>query len=77
MDIEKRVQQALEKVRPYLQDDGGDIVLVDVDVPVVRVKLLGACRHCDIKTTTMKIGVEDLIIKSVPEITKVISVEED
>ena len=74
MDTEGRVLEALEKVRPYLQEDGGDIQLVEINIPIVKVKLLGACEHCDLSTMTMKIGVEEIIKKSVPEITEVISV---
>lgn len=74
MDTEGRILEALEKVRPYLQEDGGDIQLVEINIPIVKVKLLGACEHCDLSTMTMKIGVEEIIKKSVPEITEVISV---
>jgi len=75
MDIENRVLEALEKVRPYLKEDGGDIQLVEINIPVVKVKLLGACVHCDMSAMTMKVGVEEMIKKNAPEITKVISVD--
>jgi Fe-S cluster biogenesis protein NfuA len=74
MDTERRVLEALEKVRPYLQEDGGDIKLVEVAIPVVKVKLMGACVHCDMSAMTMKVGVEEMIKRAVPEITTVIAV---
>jgi len=74
MDTKSRVLEALEKVRPYLQEDGGDIELIEVIIPVVKVKLLGSCEHCDMSSMTMKVGVEEMIKRSVPEITQVISV---
>lgn len=74
MDTKIRVLEALNKVRPYLQEDGGDIELIEINVPIVKVKLLGSCEHCDMSTMTMKVGVEELIKRTVPEITQVIAV---
>ena len=74
MDIESRILEALDKVRPYLREDGGDIELVEVEVPVVKVRLTGTCEHCDMSSMTMKVGVEEMIKRSVPEITTVIAV---
>jgi Fe-S cluster biogenesis protein NfuA len=72
--IRERVSQALEKVRPYLQSDGGDIDLVDVtDDGTVKVRLTGACHGCPYSMQTLKAGVEQAIMKEVPEITRVIS----
>lgn len=75
MTIEERVLEALEKIRPYLLQDGGDISLVEVSIPVVKVKLHGACETCKMSYMTMKAGVEDMIMRSVPEIESVITVE--
>lgn len=72
--IRERVAKALERVRPYLQSDGGDIDLLDVtDDMTVRVKLKGACHGCPYSMQTLKAGVEQAIIKEVPEIKRVIS----
>ena len=74
-DIKDRVTNALEKVRPYLQSDGGDIDLIEVtDDMTVKVKLLGACQGCPYSVQTLKAGVEQAIMKEVPEIKRVISV---
>jgi Fe-S cluster biogenesis protein NfuA len=72
--IRERVVKALERVRPYLQSDGGDIDLVDVtDDMTVKVKLTGACQGCPYSMQTLKAGVEQAIMKEVPEIRRVIS----
>jgi Fe-S cluster biogenesis protein NfuA len=72
--IKDRVLKALERVRPYLQSDGGDIEFVDVtDDMTVKVKLTGACHGCPYSLQTLKAGVEQAIMKEVPEIKKVIS----
>ena len=72
--IRDRVLKALERVRPYLQSDGGDIEFVDVtDDMTVKVKLTGACHGCPYSMQTLKAGVEQAIMKEVPEIRRVIS----
>jgi Fe-S cluster biogenesis protein NfuA len=72
--IKERVLTALERVRPYLQSDGGDIEFVDVsDDMTVKVKLTGACHGCPYSLQTLKAGVEQAIMKEVPEIKRVIS----
>ena len=72
--IKDRVMKALERVRPYLQADGGDIEFVDVsDDMTVKVKLTGACHGCPYSLQTLKAGVEQAIMKEVPEIKRVIS----
>lgn len=72
--IKDRVMKALDRVRPYLQSDGGDIDLIDVSEDMtVKVKLTGACHGCPYSMQTLKAGVEQAIMKEVPEIRKVIS----
>jgi Fe-S cluster biogenesis protein NfuA len=75
MTIEEQVLLALEKVRPYLMQDGGDISLVEIAVPVVKVKLHGACETCSMSYMTMKAGVEEVIKRSIPEIESVVTVD--
>ncbi|MBN1107603.1 MAG: NifU family protein [Bacteroidales bacterium] len=73
-NIRERVAKVLEKVRPYLQSDGGDIELLDVtDDMIVKVRLKGACHGCPFSMQTLKAGVEQAIIKEIPEIKSVIS----
>ena len=72
--IKERVLKALERIRPYLQSDGGDIEFVDVtDDMTVKIKLTGACHGCPYSIQTLKAGVEQAIMKEVPEIKRVIS----
>ncbi|HEX7492914.1 MAG TPA: NifU family protein, partial [Bacteroidales bacterium] len=72
--IKDRVLKALERVRPYLQSDGGDIEFIDVtDDMTVKVKLTGACHGCPYSMQTLTAGVEQAIMKEVPEIKRVIS----
>jgi len=73
--IKARVEAALEKIRPYLVADGGDIVLVDItDDMVVRVEMKGACNGCPFSMQTLKAGVEIAVKKEVPEIKEVVDV---
>lgn len=72
--IRERVVKALNRVRPYLQNDGGDIDLIEItDDLTVKVKLTGACHGCPFSMQTLKAGVEQAIMQEVPEIKKVIS----
>ncbi|NLV18255.1 MAG: NifU family protein [Bacteroidetes bacterium] len=73
--MKERVTEVLDKVRPYLQSDGGDIELIEVtDDLEVKVKLKGACQGCPFSMQTLKAGVEQAVIKEVPEIKRVVSV---
>jgi Fe-S cluster biogenesis protein NfuA len=73
--IKERVEKALEKIRPYLVADGGDISIVDItDDMVVRVEMKGACNGCPFSMQTLKAGVEIAIIKEVPEIREVVDI---
>jgi Fe-S cluster biogenesis protein NfuA len=71
-ELTHRVQQALDTMRPFLNADGGDAEVVDVTKDMlVRIKLLGTCSTCDLSKMTMKAGIEQAIIKAVPEIRAV------
>jgi Fe-S cluster biogenesis protein NfuA len=73
--IKERVEKALEKIRPYLVADGGDISIVDItDDMVVRVEMKGACHGCPFSMQTLKAGVEIAIMKEVPEIREVVDI---
>jgi len=70
--LKEKVEDALNKVRPSLQADGGDIELIDVDEDgVVKVKLQGACAGCPMSQMTLKMGVEKILKQNVPEIDRV------
>ena len=75
MTIKEKVENALQKVRPSLQADGGDVQLVDVDEDgLVKVKLMGACGGCPMSQMTLKMGIEKILKQNVPEVTSVESV---
>ena len=75
MTIKENVENALQKVRPSLQADGGDVQLVDVDKDgLVKVKLMGACGGCPMSQMTLKMGIEKVLKQDVPEVTSVESV---
>lgn len=70
-DIKEAVKQALAKIRPMLQRDGGDIELVEVTDGIVKVRLTGACKGCPMSQMTLKQGVEKLLMKEVPGLKQV------
>jgi len=72
MTIKDKVEEALQKVRPSLQADGGDVELVDVgEDGLVKVKLTGACGGCPMSQMTLKMGIEKILKQNVPEVTSV------
>jgi Fe-S cluster biogenesis protein NfuA len=74
VDLKEKVEAALNKIRPSLRADGGDVVLVGVEGNLARVKLTGACGGCPMSQMTLKMGVEKVIRQEVPEIEGVESV---
>jgi len=73
--MREQIENALEKIRPALQRDGGDIELVDVeDNGIVKVRLTGACGGCPMSQMTLKQGVERIVKQLVPEVKSVESV---
>lgn len=72
-----RIEQALDRIRPYLQKDGGDIEVVEITEAMdIRVRLLGACESCPMSFMTMKAGVEAELRGLVPEIRSIQTVDE-
>jgi Fe-S cluster biogenesis protein NfuA len=75
MTLKEKVENALEKVRPSLQADGGDVKLIDVgDDGVVKLSLQGACAGCPMSQMTLKMGIEKILKQNIPEVTSVESV---
>ena len=70
-DLTTLVEQALGKIRPLLQRDGGDIELVEVNDGVAKVRLTGACKGCPTSQMTLKQGVEKVLLKEVPGLKEV------
>ena len=70
-----KIEVALQEIRPFLQDDGGDIDFIELtDQWVVKVKLVGACSSCNISMMTLKNGVEVVIKHAVPEVKEVVEI---
>jgi Fe-S cluster biogenesis protein NfuA len=73
--MKESVQTALDKIRPMLQRDGGDVELVDVEGSIVKVRLKGACKGCPMSQMTLKNGIEKFLKQEVPEVDRVESVD--
>ena len=73
--IEKKVQKALDEIRPSLQADGGDVEIVAVEKGVVKVRLQGHCVGCPMSALTLKQGIETHLKKRVPEVVKVEAIQ--
>ncbi|MFO7827524.1 MAG: NifU family protein [Bacteroidales bacterium] len=74
-DFEKKINDAIEMVRPYLVADGGNIEFVELtEDMIVKVQLMGACGSCPFSLQTLKNGVEQAVRKQVPEVKEVVSV---
>jgi Fe-S cluster biogenesis protein NfuA len=73
--MKERVRSAIERIRPNLQSDGGDVELVEVtDEGIVKVKLLGACHGCPMSQMTLKMGIQKYLQKEVPGVKEVVSI---
>ena len=73
--MKDKVEKALDKVRPMLMADGGNVTLVDVSADgVVKLKLTGSCGCCPMSQMTLKNGIEKILKEEVPQVTKVVAV---
>jgi len=72
--LRERVEAVLDKIRPSLQNDGGDVELIDVDESgIVKVRLKGACAGCPMSQMTLKQGIESTLKQEIPEVKEVVS----
>jgi len=69
--MREKVQEVLDKIRPNLQADGGDVELVEVADGIVKVRLQGACKGCPMSQMTLKMGIERILKEQIPEVTEV------
>ena len=74
MEIENKIKELLENLRPYLQMEGGDIEFIKYEDKFVYVKLIGACANCNYQDVTLKDGIEEMLKGEIPEIEGVINV---
>jgi Fe-S cluster biogenesis protein NfuA len=71
--VKERVEEALDLIRPALENDGGNVELVDVDedAGIVKLKLVGACGSCPMSQLTLRMGIERVLKEQIPEIVEV------
>ena len=69
--MKEKVQESINKIRPMLQADGGDVELVDIEDGVVKVRLKGACAGCPMSQVTLKNGIEKFLKQEIPEVVSV------
>jgi Fe-S cluster biogenesis protein NfuA len=74
IEMREKVEEALGRIRPALQADGGDVELIDVKEGVVSVRLVGACGGCPMSTMTLRNGIERVLKHDVPEVKEVVTV---
>ncbi len=72
--MQDKVQSALDKIRPALQADGGDVELIEVKDGIVKLKLQGACGGCPMASMTIKHGIEKILKERIPEVKEVVAV---
>ncbi|MCH1473778.1 MAG: NifU family protein [Bacteroidia bacterium] len=72
---ETKIEEALESIRPFLKQDGGDVEFVSYENKIVKLRLLGACSTCSISHLTMKAGIEESIKKLLPEVESVSAID--
>lgn len=70
-DVERRIEDALDSVRPYLGSHGGDVNLLEVDGEVVRLQFAGSCKSCPSSSVTLELAVEDAVRAAAPEISSI------
>ena len=69
-----KVEEVLNKIRPRLMADGGNVELIGVDDGVVKVRLTGACGDCAMATITLRMGIERILKQEIPEVKEVVAV---
>jgi len=74
--MREKVEAVLDKIRPALISDGGNVELVDVSDGTVQVRLTGACDGCPMATMTLKMGIEQILRQEIPEVKEVVAVQE-
>lgn len=75
--VVEEVKKILNKIRPYLNSEGGDLDFIDYKDGVVYIRMLGACMDCGALDSTLKDGIEALLIENVPDVIEVVNVTDD
>ena len=72
-ETEKKIIELIDKMRPFLENDGGDIEFVEYKDNIVYIRLTGACQNCSMIDITLKDGIEEMLVTEIPEIKEVIN----
>lgn len=75
METEKKIKEIIERIRPYLVSDGGNLEYIKFEDGIVYIKLLGACAGCSMIDITLKDGIEAMLVEEVPEVLGVVRVD--
>lgn len=75
MNVEEKIVNEIEKLKPYLQNDGGNIEFIKFEDGIVYVKLTGACVGCSLIDVTLKDGIEEILVTEIPEVKQVVKVD--
>lgn len=75
MEIEKKINEILDKIRPFLVNDGGNIEFVKFEEGIVYIKMMGACSNCSLLDVTLKDGIESALINEIPEVLGVVNID--
>jgi len=76
MNTEKKILEIIDKIRPFLMNDGGNLEFIKFEDGIVYIKLLGACSHCSMIDVTLKEGIESMLVNEIPEVLGVVKVDE-
>lgn len=76
MELENKIIEIIDKIRPFLISDGGNIEYLKFEDGIVYIKLLGACSHCSMIDVTLKDGIESMLVNEIPEVLGVVNVDE-
>lgn len=74
--MEEKIKEVLNKIRPFLKSDGGDVELIKYEDGIVYVKLLGSCGHCPYANATIETTIEKALTSEIPEVIKVVNINQ-
>lgn len=72
---EEKIKELIDKMRPFLLNDGGDLEFIKYEDNIVYIKLLGACKDCSLMDYTLKDGIEEMIVSEIPEVKEVVNID--
>ncbi|MDD3822104.1 MAG: NifU family protein [Bacilli bacterium] len=76
-NVETKIKQVLERLKPYLRNDGGDIEFIKFEDGIVYVKFSGACSCCHMQELTFKEGIEKSLLEEIPEVKEVVNIKNE